>query len=187
LQRTSRIAALHSGVPPSHCDRSGRSIGAGPREPDFSRRTKGEEIMKSKLLSLAAVLLLGAGPFAASHAQTLTTTTPNLTIRWLAGISVSPTSVTSGRDITGTVTLLRNAVSNTTVGLSLSGATPIEGNIWNSSGVLMPAQVTILAGRSTGTFTIKTPTTATWKGSKSFTVGASLGSERVSTSFSVSN
>lgn len=143
--------------------------------------------MNRKIPSLAAVVLLVACLFGVSQAQTPTNTAPNLTIRWLSGISVNPTSVTSGRDITGTVTLLRNAISNTTVSLTLSGATPIEGNIWISSGVIMPSQITIPAGRSSGTFTIKTPTTPTWKGSKSFTVGAALGSERVSKSFTVTN
>jgi hypothetical protein len=121
-----------------------------------------------------------------SLAQTpLPKTQPNLTLKWLSKLTVSPASVTAGTSITGTVVLLRPAIENLVVGLSLSSSRPIEGNILAADGAVSPGSVTVPKGSDRATFTIGTSNPSGWTGSKTFTLGAAYGSERLSTSFTV--
>jgi hypothetical protein len=123
---------------------------------------------------------------AVAAAQTLVPKAPpNLTILWLKSLSFNPASANVGGTITGTVTLMRPAVGSLQVGLNLSGAQPVEGGLWALDGVVMPNKVTVQAGSDKGTFTIASSSSVTWTGTKSFTVAATNGSERLSGTFSV--
>ncbi len=141
--------------------------------------------MKTRLPMIAAVaVFLGMNLAVTADAQTpLPKTGPQLTLPWLGSLTLSSTTVTQGTDVTGTVVLLRPAMSNLTVGLGLSGATPIEGNILVADGAIMSSQVTVPAGSDRATFTIKTSNPRNTTGSKTFTVSAAYGSERKSASF----
>lgn len=141
--------------------------------------------MKMRLRTIAAVAaLLGMSLAATAQAQTpLPKTGPQLTLTWLGSLTLSPTTVVQGSDVTGTVVLLRPAISNLTVGLGLSGANYIEGNILAADGAVMPSQVTVPAGSDRATFKIATTKPKSTTGSKTFTVTASYGAERKSASF----
>ena len=131
---------------------------------------------------VAALFVIALGPVA--QAQTpLPKTGPQLTLTWLGSLTLSPTTVVQGSEITGTVILLRPAISNLTVGLGLSGATAVEGNIWVADGAIMPSQVTIPAGSDRASFKISTSKPQSTTGSKTFTVTAAYGAERKSASF----
>lgn len=141
--------------------------------------------MKTHLRMIAAVAaLLGMSLAVTAEAQTpLPRTSPQLTLPWLGSLTLSRTTVTQGTDVTGTVVLLRPAVSNLTVGLGLSGATPIEGNILVADGAIMSSQVTVPAGSDRATFTITTFKPLNTTGSKTYTVTAAYGTERKAASF----
>ncbi len=134
-----------------------------------------------------AIALLGVTLSIAVPAQTpLPKSAPNLTIRWLSSMAVSPASATAGTKFTGTVKLARRAASDLRVDLSLTGGTAIEGVGFALDGVIVPQFVTVPAGRDQATFTITTSGTAgTWIGSKMFTAKASYSSERLSAGFTV--
>jgi hypothetical protein len=132
----------------------------------------------------AVAALLGMGLAATAQAQTpLPKTKPPLTLTWLGSLTLSPTTVVQGSDVTGTVILLRPAISNLTVGLGLSGANYIEGNILAADGAVMSSQVTVPAGADRATFKISTARPQSTTGSKTYTVTASYGAERKTASF----
>lgn len=120
-------------------------------------------------------------------AQTITplpTVQPKPTLQWLASINVSPSKLVAGGSVTGTVTLLRAAFSDMTIGLGISNATAVEGNILASDGAIMPGSVVVKAGSDRATFTISTSAPkVTTLGSKTYTVSANYGKESVSTTF----
>ena len=66
--------------------------------------------------------------------------------------------------------------------VSMTGASAAEGPFQLADGAAIPYAVSIPAGKGQGTFTIIT-SKGTWWGTKQFTVGAKLGSEQVSASF----
>ncbi|MDP1690663.1 MAG: hypothetical protein Q8L49_01640 [Burkholderiaceae bacterium] len=111
---------------------------------------------------------------------------PNLTIRWLSSMTVSPAVANAGTKLIGTVKLERPAVSNLRVDLGLIGATAVEGAGFVLDGVIVPQSVTVPAGRDQATFTIMTSGTASTRiGSKKFTATASYSSESLSADFTV--
>jgi hypothetical protein len=112
-------------------------------------------------------------------------TPPQLTIKWLASLTLSPTSVGPGAHVTGTVVLLRPAVSDLEIGLSLSESNPVEGNILAADGAVMPSLVTVRAGSDRATFTISTTAPRNATRAKIFAVGAAYGTERLSSSFTL--
>lgn len=139
--------------------------------------------MQLRLISVVTVLV-GMGLATVAAAQTpLPKTPPKLTMRWLNTLTFSPSTVPAGTEVTGTVILLRPAVSNLTVGLQLSGASPVEGNIWVADGAIMSSVLTVPAGSDRATFKITTSKPTSTTGSKTFTVTASYAAERVSASF----
>mgnify|MGYP003489539316 FL=1 len=112
--------------------------------------------MQLRLISVVAVLV-GMGIATVAAAQTpLPNTPPKLTMRWLNSLTFSPSPVPAGTKVTGTVTLVRPAAGNLTVGLQLSGASPVEGNIWVADGAIMSSVLTVPAGSDRGTFVITT-------------------------------
>jgi hypothetical protein len=125
-------------------------------------------------------------PGTAAAQAPLPNTAPRIDLKWLASLKLSPAShyvsPSTGGQVTGTLTLLRPAVKDTTVALSMPGATVAEGPFQLADGAAIPYSVSIPARKSQGTFTIIT-SKGTWSGSRQFTVNATLGSERVSASF----
>jgi hypothetical protein len=143
-------------------------------------------VNKRLRLIAAAAALLGMSVMATAQAQTPlpTKTGPQLKLLWLGSLTLSPaTTVVQGSNITGTVVLLRPAISNMAVGLGLSDATLIEGGIYVADGAVIPYQVTVPAGSDRATFTISTSKPQNTTGSKTFTVTAYYGSERKTASF----
>lgn len=136
-------------------------------------------------LKICFLLLALCGLTAPVHAQIqpLPTVQPKPTLLWLASLSLSPTSVTQGNTVTGTVTLLRAALSDMTISLSLSGATAVEGNIFAADGAVMPGTLKIPAGSSKATFVISTSKPTSTTGSKTYTVNAMYGNEKLTSSF----
>lgn len=141
--------------------------------------------MKTRLRMISVVtLLVGMGIATVAAAQTpLPNTAPKLTMRWLNTLTFSPSTVPAGTEVIGTVTLLRPAISNLPVSLHLSGASPYEGNIWVADGALLYSVLTVSAGSDRATFRIGTSKPTSTTGSKTFTVTASYGAERVSANF----
>jgi len=101
-------------------------------------------------LALVAALVVGIP--AAIQAQTPQLKTPTLTLQWLQSVSIKPASVTAGSQATGTVILLRPAIADMTVAISIDGGTMIEGGLWNLDGNLVTARANIAAGSDRGTF-----------------------------------
>ena len=135
-------------------------------------------------VTCVVVALLGLGLAAGTHAQTpLPNTPPKLTIKWLNSLAFNSSTVPAGTDVVGTITLMRPAVSDLTVGIGLSGANPVEGGIWVADGAIVRSSVTVPAGSDRVTFTITTSKPKSTTGSKSFTVTGTYGAERVSASF----
>jgi len=146
--------------------------------------------MKNHLrMTFTVVVLLASGLPAISQGQTIdltktpVDTRPKVTLLWLGSLTVAPTTVAAGSSVTGTVTLLRPAVSNLTVAISIDGATAIEGNIYIADGAISPGSVTVPAGSDKATFTITTSKPKSTAGSKTFKVNGAYGTERVSASF----
>lgn len=131
------------------------------------------------LAALFGMLLAVTG-----QAQTpLPRTNPKLTLPWLGSLTLNPATVLQGTDVTGTVVLLRPAISNLTVGLGLSGASLIEGGLLMADGAAMAYQVTVPTGSDRATFTISTFKPRNTTGTKTFTVTATYGAERKTASF----
>lgn len=114
-------------------------------------------------------------------------------MRWLDTLTLSPTTAAAGTNITGTVKLIRPAVSRMLIKLDLSDAMASKGEILYGDCVSMPTQIYVEPNTSRNSFTISTLTPAARRpstqtgSSKTFTVTASYnnGSERVSTKFTV--
>ena len=141
--------------------------------------------MNSRVIPIVCVLL-GVGLPAISPAQTPVPNIPQkITMPWLASLKLSPTTVVAGVDVTGTITLLRPALSNLTVGLGLSGANPIEGGILAADGAIMQSSVTVPVGSDHATFKITTAKPTGTAGSKTFTVTGSYAAERVTATFTI--
>lgn len=138
----------------------------------------------ARLFSIA-LLLLGASLQPAAQAQTpVTKLPPNLTIRWLNTLTVSPSSAVAGTKFTGTVKLARPAASDMQVGLGLDGAQAIEGIGFVLNGVVVPPFVKVLAGQDQANFTVTTGPLTKIR-SKTFTARAYYGSESLAASFTV--
>lgn len=137
------------------------------------------------MISIAFVLL-GTGLPAATRAQTpLPKAPPDLTIKWLDTLAVSPASATAGTRFTGTVKLARRAVGDLRVSLGLDGAKAVEGAGFVLDGVIVPQFLVVPNGRDQAAFTITSSGSATWTGSRAFTVRAYYASEKLSAGFTV--
>jgi hypothetical protein len=112
---------------------------------------------------------------------------PQLALRWLAGIGVAPARVTAGSKGVVTVTLLRPAFNDLTVGLSVSPGHPEESGLWIAADAvfIVPASLRVPKGQDRASFEISTRASGLWSGTRTFTLGASYGGERVSTTFTV--
>lgn len=141
-----------------------------------------------RLLSLILAILCTSIP-AAPQAQTpLPRTAPQLAAG-LRSLALDPPAVVPGQTITATVALTRPALSRLEVRLELPGATFGEGagavGVWRVDCVAVLDRVYVEPGAMRATFTIGTgaPGSATWTGSRSYTITARMGPERVSASF----
>ncbi len=109
---------------------------------------------------------------------------PELKLRWLSGVTLNKLTTVGGSvdgDITGTVHLMRAALSNLTISLVL------EGHIFPEAGALanLPVSViTISAGRDRATFRIRTFSLQGFSGT-TCTVRARYDDESVSANFTV--
>lgn len=141
---------------------------------------------KTSFAISAALLLLGAGLVAATQAQTPVQTLPKLTLRQLNSLTVSPTPARLGTRLTATLTLTRVTDGSLPVSFSLSEARLSEGNILRAESAWMPATTTVPAGSDRVNVTIETRTSPrSWSVSKTFTLGAHVGSEHISTTFTL--
>jgi hypothetical protein len=150
-------------------------------------RMKGEPMnRKSRLLSIACVLI-GTSLLPAAQAQTpVPKVPPDLPIGRLKTVTISPASVVAGANLTGTVKLTRPAVGNLKVALALDGAALlVEGGVWNLKGVEVPLGLQVPDGRDQATFAIKTVRTDSWVGPNIFTITAKHGAESLSAKFTV--
>lgn len=137
--------------------------------------------MKMLLRVMAVLAVVGLGIPAVIQAQTpQPKLTPQLTLTWLKSMTVNPPSVSAGGDATGTVVLLRPAIEDMNIGVSIQGGTPIEGGFWGLGGILVDGGVTVPAGSDRGTFWIKTSRTG---GLRTITIVARYGKESKSASF----
>jgi hypothetical protein len=137
--------------------------------------------MKKLLTVTAAIAVLGLGFPATMQAQTpLPKLPPQPKLRWLGSVTISPASVRAGNDATGKVTLLRPAIEDMTIAISIPGGTPIDGGFWVLGGILVGGNATIPAGSDRGTFWIKSSATA---GARTITIVASYATETKSASF----
>lgn len=165
------------------------------------RRLRKETTMSTLIRFLPMVIaVLGASMPTVIEAQTplprptpLPRTPPKLTMRWLDTLTVSPTNVAAGMNITGTVKLMRPAVSRIVVTLALSDSTASEEEILYGDCVSMPTRIYVEPNTDHNSFTISTLTPAAKRpstqtgSSKTFSVTASYnnGSERASATFTV--
>lgn len=109
--------------------------------------------MKTLMKVAALAAIMGFGVAAAIQAQTpQMKPKPSLTLSWLHSVSVSPATVAPGGQATGTVILLRPAVADMVVAVSLAGGTEIEGGLWMLEGNLVSNRASIAAGSDRGTF-----------------------------------
>lgn len=137
--------------------------------------------MKVLLRVLAVIAVSGLGIPAAIQAQTpQPKLTPQLTLTWLKSVTISPSSVSAGGDATGTVILLRPAIEDMNISVSIQGGAPIEGGFWGLGGILVGGGATVPAGSDRGTFWIKTSRTG---GVQTITIVARYGKESKSASF----
>jgi hypothetical protein len=142
-----------------------------------------------RLLS-AVIVLLGAGIPVSIEAQTpIPKTTQKLAIRWLKTLTVSPTTVQAGTNITAAVTLMRPAVSRLRVDLELVGATVSEVVQYRDC-LQVGKQVYVEPDTSRNSFTILTGvttvgTTSPSTTSRTYTLIGRYGSERISATFTV--
>lgn len=141
---------------------------------------------KTSLTRRAALVLFATALTGGAWSQTPTPgTQPNVTLKWLAALSFSPTTVKYGTTVRGTVTLLRAAVNPLQVNLSVPGAVTHEGGVYELHGALFPSTVTVRAGAGQATFDVSFIPTVTWTGTKTISVTAVYGSEKRSASFTV--
>jgi len=141
--------------------------------------------MKMLLRVAAVVAIMVLGIPAAIQAQTpspqlQSKLTPQLTLTWLKSLTISPASVRAGNDATGTVTLLRPAIEEMRIGITITGGTQIEGGFWGLGGILVDGDVIVPAGSDRGTFWIKTSPTG---GARTITIVARYAKETKSVSF----
>lgn len=107
---------------------------------------------------------------------------PQLTLSWLHSVSISPSTVTRGGQATGTVTLLRPAVADMVVAISIAGGTEIEGGLWMLDGNLVSNRANIAAGSDRGTFHFYSSAQSP---AKSYTIVARYAKESKSTAVAV--
>lgn len=137
--------------------------------------------MKIALRVMAVIAILGVGIPAATQAQTpQPKLTPQLTLTWLKSMTISPASVTAGGEATGTVILLRPAVADMNIGISIQGGEQIEGGFWGLGAILVDGDVIVPAGSNRGTFWIKTSRTGA---AQTITIVARYAKEIKSASF----
>lgn len=137
--------------------------------------------MKIALRVMAVIAILGVGIPAATQAQTpQPKLTPQLTLTWLKSMTISPASVTAGGEATGTVTLLRPAVEDMVISISIQGGEQIEGGFWGLGAILVDGDVIVPAGSNRGTFWIKTSRTGA---AQTITIVARYAKEIKSASF----
>lgn len=138
-----------------------------------------------RLISIVLVLLGMSLPTVTQAQTPIPTSPPKLELKWLYSLAVSPATASAGTKFTGTVKLMRAAFSDMKVGLGLVGAQAVEGAGFVLDGVIMPVSVTVPKGSAQATFTVTSSSSVTWTGSKTFTAEAYLGSEKKTTSFTV--
>ncbi len=108
-------------------------------------------------------------------------------LKWLGSLTLSPQTVSAGRAITGTVVLLRNAIEDLTVSLSVDGATYNEAGVQIIDNVVAPTRVLVHTGTDHATFQITTGANSNLSGTKSYRITAHNGTESATATFSVSN
>ena len=141
--------------------------------------------MKMLLRVMAVLAVVGLGIPAAIQAQTpQPKLQPQLTLTWLKSMTISPASVRAGGDATGTVTLLRPAIEEMRIGISITGGTQTEGGFWGLGNILVDGDVIVPAGSDRGTFWIKSSTTG---GARTITIVARYAKESKSASFTTTN
>jgi hypothetical protein len=111
---------------------------------------------------------------------------PELTLRWLSTVTLNKTTTVGGSvdgDITGTVHLLRPALSDLTITLST------EGCLLDEAGILVATLpltvITIPAGSDRATFRIQTLSSPNTPSAITCTVRAHYGDEHVAANFTV--
>lgn len=130
---------------------------------------------------IAVIAALSLGTAAPVESQTpQPKLTPQLTLTWLKSMTISPSSVRSGGEATGTVTLLRPAIEEMRIGISITGGTQMEGGFWGLGNILVDGDVIVPAGSDRGTFWIKSSTTG---GARTITIVARYAKESKSASF----
>jgi len=101
--------------------------------------------------------LLGFGLSTATLAQTpKLQVQPNLTLKWLNSLTISPATVPGGTSATGTVTLLRPAVAAMLLDLKLVNAIHTDSGVWLQDGNYVQMVLSIPAGSDRGTFSVFT-------------------------------
>jgi hypothetical protein len=111
---------------------------------------------------------------------------PELTLRWVSAVTLNKTTTVGGSvngDITGTVHLLRSAVSNLTITLSTEGCLLDEAGILVAT--LPSTVITIPAGRDRATFRIQTLSSPNTLSAITCTVKARYGDEQAAANFTV--
>jgi len=141
---------------------------------------------------LVALVVIAAGihshktAAAAPQAQIKPTPKPELTMRWLSGVTLNKTTTVGGSvggDITGTVHLLRSALSSLTISLSTEGCLLDEAGILVAT--LPVTVITIPAGSDRATFRIQTLSSPNTLSAITCTVRAHYGDEHAAANFTV--
>ncbi len=120
------------------------------------------------------------------QSQVKPTLRPKLTLRWLSGVTLNKTITVGGSvngDITGTIRLMRSAVSNLTITLSTEGCLLDEAGILVAT--LPSSVITIPAGSDRATFRIQTFSSPNTLNPITCTVRAHYGEEHVGADFTV--
>lgn len=143
----------------------------------------------TRLARLLAGVMCTAVLSTAVTAQTpVPKTVPKMTLPWLQGLTIAPTSVTvsssTTAEISATVLLLRPAVAPMTVYFSLSGARVDESGAMIADNVLAPNRLIIPAGSNSATARISVAQAPAGP-SKTYTLTATYGTETKSGTFTV--
>lgn len=113
--------------------------------------------MSSPFRTAALAALLAVGLSTATQAQTpKLQPAPSLQLKWLHSLTISPTTVPGGTSATGTVTLLRPAVSRMEILMRLVGGGDTDGGVSWLEGNWVEMAAYIPAGSDRATFVIGT-------------------------------
>ncbi len=143
---------------------------------------------KFVLVSVVGTLLLTTaliGRAATAVSPVPASSIPKVQMNWLASLNVNPASVVVGADVIGTVTLLRPAIENMQLSLTLSGAEPNEMGVQVAPNAMAPMRVTVPTGASNATFKITTGAKQGVTLPKSYTISVGYGTESKTASFTV--